>query len=286
METKSTSPTLRRRALAMELRKLRHAAGLTHTDVAKLLSWQQGKVSKIESAQQGIQVEAVIALADICEATKEQRERLVGLARTARARGWWESYADVLPSSRSAYIGFEAGAVSIRAFVAETIPDLFQTREYATEVLAARADKGEGSGVERKLEVLLERQRGLIEESATELDIVLAESAVRRAVGGRWVMRRQLRHLLDLMGRSNITIRVVPFSVGAIPAEVSFSIFGFQADLHPDLVFIPQQIDCTYSAEAKDVEFYRDTLRALESQALAPEASVRFIEEAERGVGG
>jgi transcriptional regulator with XRE-family HTH domain len=278
MATTSGSPAVRRRVLASELKKLRHSAGMTHVDVANRLGWQQGKVSKIESAKQGVAIEAVIALAEICHATPEHRDHLVELARHARAKGWWELYGDVLPPERKFYIGLEAEADSVCSYATETVPDLLQDHEYARAVLAARRSAKETDSLERRLEVLLER-RGSLERRAVEIDSVIAESALRRAVGGAAVLQRQLGYLTELANRPNVRIRVLPFSAGAVPADGPFTVFGFRKEPHPDIAFIPTQVGCTYFEEPPAVNSYLATMRRLESLSLTPEDSIRFIED-------
>lgn len=248
--------------------------------MAQRLGWQQGKVSKIESARQGVGVEAVMALADICGADRGQREWLVQLAHDARAKGWWESYVDVLPAGGSTCVGFEAGAATICSFSTETVPELLRTSEYAAAVMAARGGAG---GLERRLELLLARQRASVEERATELDVVLSEAAVRRTVGGSEVLWEQLRHLVDLGRRPHVTLRVLPFSAGVIAADAPFSVLGFGDEPHPDVVCVPDEIPCPSPTEPEEIDGYRRTFRTLQSQSLSVEDSRRLFEDVERG---
>jgi predicted transcriptional regulator len=48
-----TSPTVQRRRLARELRKLREAKQLSHDHVADILGWSRSKVYKLEAALVG-----------------------------------------------------------------------------------------------------------------------------------------------------------------------------------------------------------------------------------------
>ena len=267
--------------LATELKNLRLSAGLTHVDVAHRLGWQQGKVSKIEGAKQGVGIDAVIALAEVCHATGEQRDRLVELARGARAKGWWEAYADVLPAQRRTYVGLETDADSVSVFAAETLPDLLQTPDYAQAVIAARLGGGasEPGRAKRMLEFLLDRQRGLQGEHP-ELNVVITESALRREVGGDEVLREQLTYLADVTQRPEITLRVVPFAAGALPTEGPFTMLGFRRDPHPDVVFVSSRVGDMYFEDAASVDCYRSMLRDLEMLALDPGDSARFIADA------
>lgn len=271
---KLVSPTLRRRVLASELKRLRLSAGLTHVDVAHRLGWQQGKVSKIESAKQGVGIDAVIALAEVCGATPQQRERLVELAREARARGWWEGFADVLPPERKVYVGLEAEADVIRGFAAELIPDLFQTRDYAESAMG-RGASAQGSILERRLELLLQRQQHVLEDRETEFDFVLSESALHRASG----VEQQLRRLSEVVARPEVRLRVLPFSAGAVPVEAPFSILEFRQNAHPDIVFVTGRVDCVYFEEAPEVAAYREALAELEALSMTREDSAAFVEE-------
>jgi transcriptional regulator with XRE-family HTH domain len=276
----ASSPVVQRRVLAGELKNLRRSAGLTHVDVANRLGWQQGKVSKIESAKQRVGVEAVIALAEVCHATPEQRDRLIGLAHTARQKGWWESYGDVLPWAGRLYVGLEADAHRIGTFAVETVPDLLQTADYAKAALAARNPLD--GGVERRLEVLLERQRAPLEQRTAEIDSVIAESALCRVVGGKTVLARQMRHLALMASSAMVRIRVLPFDAGAIPVDGPFTILGFRENTHPDIAFVPSQCGYTGFEQEAEVHSYAEALRALQSLSLSPAESIRYLDDRER----
>jgi transcriptional regulator with XRE-family HTH domain len=285
MTSTSASPVVQRRVLAGELKNLRRSAGLTHVEVANRLGWQQGKVSKIESAKQRVGVDAVIALAEVCHATPEQRERLVGLARTARRKGWWESYGDVLPPTERLYVGLEADANRVRMFAAETIPDLLQTADYARAVLSARSERDDSvgdRGLDRRLEVLLERQRVALEHRATEVDSVISESALRRAAGGKSVLATQLRHLARLAAGARARIRVLPFAAGAIPVDGSFTILGFHENPHPEMAFVPSRSGYVCFEQPPEVNSHSEALCTLESLSLAPDESIRFLRAQEQ----
>lgn len=267
------SPTVRRRVLAAELKQLRRTAGFTHVDVAHRLGWQQGKVSKIEGAKQGIGVDAVIALADVCHADDEQRDRLVGLAHSARRRAWWEGFGDVLATGELTSVGLEVEADSMHLFVAEFVPTLLRTTAYAraTEDASGRSFHG---GVERRLELLLRRQTTVLAAGGADVQVVLSESAVRRRVGDVDVMGEQLEYLIELAERENVVLRLLPFDAGAVPVNGSFTVLGFRRVAHPDLVVVPEPHDCTCVEERGAVEAYRTEVGALTEWALSPEQSL------------
>jgi transcriptional regulator with XRE-family HTH domain len=134
------SPTVRRRRLGLELRRLRETAGLTIEKVADRLECSDSKVSRIETGQVGATPRDVRDMLELYGVTGEQRDGLVQIAREAREKGWWHAYGDV---QVTAYIGFEAEAAWIRTFEVVAVPGLLQTPAYARAVIrAARPNLG------------------------------------------------------------------------------------------------------------------------------------------------
>src|SRR5919197_3691869 len=87
------SPSLRRRRLAAELRKLREQVSLSIAEVAQRLGWQQSKISRIETRQSGITAPDLRKLLDLYGVqNREYRDLLVELARRANERTWWDKY--------------------------------------------------------------------------------------------------------------------------------------------------------------------------------------------------
>jgi transcriptional regulator with XRE-family HTH domain len=76
----SSSPTVRRRLLAAELRRLRISTGKTADDVGKLLGWSKAKVSRYELAQSGLKPADVARLLDVYQVDPGHREHLLALA--------------------------------------------------------------------------------------------------------------------------------------------------------------------------------------------------------------
>lgn len=114
------SPTVRRRRLAAELRRLRETAGLTIDEAAERLEVSGSKISRIETGRVSVHPRDVRDLLDLYGVTDQaELEALVTIAREARQKGWWTAYADVLTGS---YVGLEAEAASIRTYHAQLVP--------------------------------------------------------------------------------------------------------------------------------------------------------------------
>lgn len=112
-----SSPTVRRRQLAAELRRLRLAAKLTIEQVADQLEWSQGKVSKIENARVSVlprDVRHLLRVYGVGEG--EEREALLALAAQSRKRGWRQEYGEAVPEWFQTYVGLEAEAAAIARY--------------------------------------------------------------------------------------------------------------------------------------------------------------------------
>jgi transcriptional regulator with XRE-family HTH domain len=216
------SPTMRRRRLARELTRLREQRGMTIRQAADTLEWDPSKLSRIEAMRHGIIVRDVRRLLDLYGVTDQaQREALFEMARQAKQRGWWQAYADVLPSEYATLIGLESEAAEIRTWQPELVHGLLQTEDYARAVIRAGRPGDTAEEVERRVEIRMLRQQILDRADPPRLRVVLNEGAVRRVTGGPEVMRAQLRALAAGRDRSSVLVQVLPFAAGEHPAMAS-----------------------------------------------------------------
>ncbi|WP_204286329.1 helix-turn-helix domain-containing protein [Microbispora amethystogenes] len=278
--TNGRGPTVRRRRLAGELRRLRERKELTLEDAAERLGWSAAKVSRIETARVGITSPDLTRMLDLYELANDRRAGLHALARTARTRGWWDAYADSLPSDYSAYIQLEADAAFIRSYDGMIVHGLLQTDEYAREIIrAALMGMSSPAEVERRMEVRITRQRLLLrDESPLRFWTVVDEAALTRRVGSEAIMREQYERLLEFADRDNVTIQVLPFAKGAHPATAgTFALLEFRETHDPNVVYVEGTTSNLYVES--DAEIYRYSLAFdhLRAMALDPDESRRLI---------
>lgn len=277
MSTNRYSPTIRRRRLAAELRRLREERGSTIEQVALEIDWHPTKLSRIETGKQAVQPSEVRALLDLLGTDPARRDALVALAREARRRGWWRAFGEAVPDWFAVYVGLESEATSIRLYESEFIPGLLQTEEYARAVHQATRVGAREEEIDRLVAVRMARQELLEGEDAPDLWMVLDEAVVRRAVGGPDVMRGQLKRLVEAARRPNLTLQVLPFSVGAHAGmDGGFHILTFEpyAD---DVVYIEYRTGSFYLEKRWEIEQYTLVFDHLRAAALPTEASSALI---------
>ena len=209
------SPSVSRRRLAAELRRLREERNLTGEDVAESLGWSASKLSRIELARTGIKAADLASLLTKYGLQADHRAELLRLVAQPRTRGWWKAYSDSIPEKFATYVVMESEAESISGWSPELVPGLLQTKDYARAAIDAHMAATSSippSEVERRVETRLRRQGILTSDEPTTLVSVLDESVLLRHVKSAEVMRDQLAHLIEMAELPNVTVRVLPLA--------------------------------------------------------------------------
>ncbi|WP_344684141.1 helix-turn-helix transcriptional regulator [Saccharopolyspora taberi] len=276
----TVSPTVRRRRLAAELRRLRAMAEVTQQQAAAHLGCTQAKIGRFETAKRSPSVGDVSALLDFYAVDGHERDQLINLARDARKRGWWHSYSDVLPEWYETYVGLEAEASSIHTYESEAIPGLLQTREYAHAITKATLIRAAESEITRRVDLRIKRQQRVTGPNPLELWAVVGEVALRRCVGGPGVLRRQLEHVLKLVEQPNVTLQVMPLDAGAHPAQAGpFVILRYSNHVDPDVVYLETHVGGLYLEREIELSNYVTMMDHLRAHAIDPEGSIQLINE-------
>jgi hypothetical protein len=267
------SPTMRRRRLARELARLREERGMTIREAATALEWDPSKLSRVEGLQRGIIVRDVRRLLNLYQVTDEaQREALFEMARQARQRGWWQAYADVMPSEYATLIGMEAEAAEIRTWQPDLVHGLLQTEDYARAVIRAGRPGDTAAEVDRRVEIRMTRQQILDRRDPPRVRVVLNEGAVRRLVGGPQVMHAQLAKLATGRDRDTVMIQVLPFAAGEHPAMASgpFDMLEFAEAADRGVVTLENMAGSLSLESEAELRQYEKAFEFLQAAALGP----------------
>src|ERR1700727_2395399 len=106
----SPSPTVRRKRLGIELRRLREQARLTCESVGQRLDCSGTRISRLETGRISARPGDGRELLEVYGVTGNRADELVELAREARRKGWWHQFGPVTPSWLEPYLGLEAEA--------------------------------------------------------------------------------------------------------------------------------------------------------------------------------
>ncbi|WP_031513764.1 helix-turn-helix domain-containing protein [Streptomyces sp. NRRL F-5123] len=275
-------PTVRRRVLGANLRRLRLEAGLEQEDAAARLGCNASKISRIEKGESGIRQIDLRALLDLYAVTDVKAvDGWLALARESRERRWWRALEDQLRDDFLDLVGLEEDVADLRAFEPGLVHGLLQTQEYAEAVIAAGEPGPLDDEAQARIAVRMERQKAITRsEAPLEAWIILGEAALRQQCGGPDVLHRQLRHLMTLSEVPSVTLQVLPFTVGAYRGGPwSFSIYKFPAPANLEVVLLENHTAHSYLETPADTGYYGACFDRLRAAALSPIASQSFIGE-------
>ncbi|GAB2446689.1 helix-turn-helix domain-containing protein [Streptomyces incanus] len=274
----AVGPTTRRRQLGADLRRLRELKGLTLEEAGARVGISKATLSRYETKEGTVKWPSVDALCREYGATDEERAALVELAKGAKIQGWWRSLADPIPDSMNLMLTLEDEVVREDHYACMYIPGLLQTRAYAEAVHRASEVQCEEREVQHMVDIRMKRQDLLDRQEPPHIWCVIDEAALRRQVGGREVMRKQLEHLLALTQRPHITVQVLPFACGAHAAAVgSFAVLRGQAP-ELDVVYVDLLGGGLFMEKPQELERYRLAFEYLSAQALDFESSADLID--------
>ena len=282
----NVNPTVRRRRLGSELRKLREQKGMTAEEVAERLLVSQSKISRLENGRRSISQRDV---RDLCGVygVEDTRivESLMQMAKESRQQGWWHAFGDI---PYSVYIGLETDAESLRVYEPQIITGLLQTRAYAEALIHGALPETSLSDIEKRVQVRMRRQERITAETGPlRLWLVLDEAALRRTVGSPLVMREQLEYLAEMSRLPHVTVQVLPFGVGAHPGlNGQYAILEFADAADSSVVYLEGVTSDLYLEKAHDVQKYAVMYEHLRAQALNVDQSRKFIEDAAKTYAG
>jgi transcriptional regulator with XRE-family HTH domain len=275
-----SGPTVLRILLGGQLRKLREAAGITPDRAGYEIRASRSKISRVEHGRVSFKERDVADLLTLYGVTDAaERRRMLNLAQHANSQGWWSRYDDVMPDWFETYVGLEQATSLIRTYELQFVPGLFQTEDYARAVTALGHRSAPAEEIERRVSLRIQRQQILTRPDATpRVWAVIDESALRRPLGGRDVMRAQLAHLIELTELPQVTLQIMPFDRGGHSAAGgSFSILRFAEPELPDIVYIEQLTGALYLDRLDEADHYREVMNSLSAEAETPIESARQL---------
>ena len=284
------NPSVRRRRLAAELRRLRERAGFTGEQVADRLGWSGSKVSRIETSKLGVKEGDLRLLLELYRVGESRRFDVLALAREPAKPASVENAAiAAYPAGYAEFAYAEAEAVSIWNWEPQVVPGLLQTESYAREVMRGwftmfRLPPAE---LEARVAERMRRQQLLTRDQPPNFSAVIDESVIRRRFGDNTVMRQQLDRLAASSDMADVEVRVLPLEgyhpIGA--GTFIYMQFSQQYDVPFHDVVTLEHLDREYLIEdAADTYKYRVTFERLQEEALEQDESLDRIARVAREI--
>jgi transcriptional regulator with XRE-family HTH domain len=250
------------------LKHYRIRAGLSPEQLGSRIYMSGSQVRKIEEGRRT----PTEAFVNACEGVPE----LAANGALIELYGALESV--LKPAAYPAWFGDwvskERQAVKLRWFELNVVPGLLQTEEYANALLSGRI--GFNGDVDEAVAARLARQAILDRGEPPELFVVIDEAVLHRPVGDPDVMARQLKHLVEMAGRSTIA-RVIPALTGVHDGLPGPFIIADFAD-GTSAAYLDTPLRGMMIQDVDDVAALEATWDRLAAEALPRSASVKLIE--------
>jgi hypothetical protein len=209
----SIGPAIARDRLRARLRELRESRGRIPADVASGLAWPDGAVEQVESGARVLTPLEAEQLLAAYPADAPEIPLLLSYARIAWSGRWWATHR--LSGEYQLFVGHEAEATRIVAYMTSLVPPLQQTRRYALAATGTILGRPESDpDVVARAQVRAERQRSVADRLAAghpiEVVAIVDDAVLRRPLGGVEVMGEQLDRLAEEAEREHVTLVVMP----------------------------------------------------------------------------
>ncbi|KPI16631.1 helix-turn-helix domain protein [Actinobacteria bacterium OK074] len=275
--TTRREPTARQLRLAVELRRLRDAAGLAAREAAALLGVSHVQISHIESGLTGVSEERLHRLAANYACVDEELVSALVAMATDRTRGWWEEYRGSLPTPFLDLAELEHYATSLREIQFLYVPGLLQTEDYARAVYSYRVPELPTEELELRVRHRMQRKAILEEPDPTPYEAVIHEGALRIRVGDRAAARAQLAYLLEASEANCVTVRVIPFDLDSFGGSWTAMMLADGTVPRLDTVVRDGPHGAAFIDSEAQLGLFRTLFRKVETVSLDPERSRDFI---------
>ncbi|WP_439423224.1 helix-turn-helix domain-containing protein [Saccharothrix sp. HUAS TT10] len=242
--------TLPAKQLGRRLRRLRVQTGKSQAPACtavnagrpKDLHITQGYLSRIENGSSRPDPDELATLCARLDAGDETTGQLTALLARTEQPAWWDDYGSTLGADLRFVLELEDSADTLRIYESMFVSGLLETEEYAHAVISATGGNIRPMHVPKLVDLRMERREHLFKRSGFRgLVVVMGETAVRQIVGGRSVMKGQLKRLeVDI--EAGMDIRYLPYAKGPWPAVSSCAIYGFDDDVDPDVVEVDAEV--------------------------------------------
>ena len=281
MSDAARNPTAVRRELGQRLRALRQGRELTVAQAAEQLGISPSKVTKVELAQLAATRDDLLKMLDVYgETDPEQQALLLSMVREGNRKDWWEGHRVLHPKFAS-YLGLESVATTLQAYDTHLVNGLLQTPDYARALVRAVRPDLLQHEVDQLVQVRVRRQEVLTRADPPPLTLwsVMDEAVLRRQVGGRETMHAQLQRLIAVGMQPNVTLLVMPDSLGAHPGlNGPLAILQFETGTRP-VVYVEAQAGNLYMEKDDDLRRCQQTMNHILAAAPGPEQSLALIRQ-------
>ena len=253
-------------AIGALVANFRKYAGKTQAELADDLCIGYDKLASIEQGRRPLQIALAIQMDQLLD-TKQALETAV--AKVPKR----EKY----PLFIQDFIDYERDALTLLSYENQVPPGLLQCEEYARAVFSCLYPPLDKDQVEEWVAGRLDRQKLLERKPPPMATFLMEESALRRPVGGRHVLRAQLRHLRERAELPFLGLQIMPMD-REVHAGLDGPMVLLETPDHDHLAYVEGQSVSHLLEDPDGVSVLAQKYGMLRAQALSPEESKNLLE--------
>ncbi|RDG34609.1 DUF5753 domain-containing protein [Streptomyces corynorhini] len=182
------------------------------------------------------------------------------------------------PDQYRRFMDFESQAETIEVYEPHVMPGLLQIREYAYTLLRCPNDLTEEQ-IQERVNARLSRQERRHSEKRPFRWAIIDESTLRRQIGSRECMHKQLAALLEQVDTPDSKVQVMPFNAG--PHSLMGGALNLLTLPVGSTMAYEEGIETAYLYEDRDaVKKWRRRYEVLRANALSLTESAELIRKA------
>jgi hypothetical protein len=204
----------------------------------------------------------------------DERERILGVVRAIEGPGEIAVGVPGIGETLAQLVGYEDAASKITNVAPLLIPGLLQTGDYARCII----------GDDNARVALRSGRRDILTRVKPVEYLALIDSEVLvRPVGPPEVMRHQLKHVLEMAARPNITVQVVTSTTPGYSPMLAGPFEFIQFEKARPIVLFDHHSSSAFLWESADVARFVEAVEKIKEKAMSPQESAGLIASIVKG---
>nr|WP_307128873.1 helix-turn-helix transcriptional regulator [Streptomyces sp. B1I3] len=254
------------KAVGRQIKLWREAAGLRQSELGAAIGYSEEMVSCVERGRRAPKPEFL----DNADRVLEAGGKIAAMhGDVAEAR---------YPKKVRDLARLEGDAVELGAYSNHNMHGLLQTEEYARALFSMRRPAYGEDEIDSHVAARMARQGIYDRRPAPLLTFVLEEVTLRRPIGGRMVLRRQLERLLSVGQLRHVEIQVMPTDREE-HAGMAGELRVLKIKDGTTVGYSEAQLTSRLISDPREVQILEMRYGMIRAQALTPRESLAFIEK-------
>ncbi|NUK39051.1 helix-turn-helix domain-containing protein [Streptomyces lunaelactis] len=254
--------------IGAQLGAFRKAARMTQAELATQFCVGEDTIASIEQGRRPLKLDLAIALDELLDTKRALQTAVDKVPERER-----------FPAFAQDFVEHEQEALTLLWYENQVVPGLLQTEEYARAVFGCLYPPITAEEAEERLSARLDRQR-LFERAPWPpmMNFLLEEVILHRPIGGRHVLREQIRNLRRCGELPFLGLQIIPTSREK-HAGLNGPMVLLETPGHDQLAYMEGQRVSFLVDDPDEVSVLQQKYGMLRSQALTPEESMGLLDD-------